>query len=111
MTPASLLPLACATLLSTCQLLLSPDVEDEECGANDWLQLSSGHWMPKLGLGTAGLTDPDVVSRVVSDALTAGYRMIDTADLYENHRQIATALNISLPSLGLGRKVNDSVFF
>ena len=67
--------------------------------------------MPKLGLGTAGLTDPDVVSRVVSDALTAGYRMIDTADLYENHRQIATALNVSLPSLGLERKVNDSVFF
>ena len=66
MTPASLLPLACATLLSTSQLLLSPDVEDEECGANDWLQLSSGHWMPKLGLGTAGLTDPDVVSRADS---------------------------------------------
>ena len=61
MTPASLLPLACAcaSLLSTSQLLLSPDVEDEECGANDWLRLSSGHWMPKLGLGTAGLTDPD----------------------------------------------------
>ena len=54
---------------------------------------------------------PDVVSRVVSNALTAGYRMIDTADLYENHRQIATALNVSLPSLGLERKVYDSVFF
>ena len=69
MTPASLLPLACATLLSTSQLILSPGVEDEECGANDWLQLSSGHWMPKLGLGTAGLTEPNVVARVVSDRL------------------------------------------
>ena len=78
MTPASLLPLACAcaTLLSTSQLLLSPDVEDEECGANHWLHLSSGHWMPKLGLGTAGLTDPDVVSRAelrfVATVMTSG---------------------------------------
>ena len=61
--------------------------------------------------GRDGSDKFEVWSRVVSDALTAGYRMIDTADLYENHRQIATALNISLPSLGLGRKVNDSVFF
>ena len=61
--------------------------------------------------GRDGRDKFEVRSRVVSDALTAGYRMIDTADLYENHRQIATALNISLPSLGLERKVNDSVFF
>ena len=61
--------------------------------------------------GRDGRDKFEVWSRVVSDALTAGYRMIDTADLYENHRQIATALNVSLPSLGLERKVNDSVFF
>ena len=101
MTETDLLLLASAVILPICiaNLLPSPD----ECAADDWLRLSSGRWMPRIGLGTAGLTEPALVERAVSDALDVGYRMIDTADLYENHRQIANALNLTLPRLGLER--------
>ena len=101
MAETDLLLLTSAVILPICiaNLLPSPD----ECAADDWLRLSSGRWMPRIGLGTAGLTEPALVERVVSDALDVGYRMIDTADLYENHRQIANALNLTLPRLGLER--------
>ena len=104
MTKATLLLLTSATFLPYCLAELLPSSHDEnECGSDDWLRLSSGHWMPRIGLGTAGLTEPTLVANVVSDALDVGYRMIDTADLYENHRQIASALNVTLPRLGLER--------
>ena len=109
MTQATLLLFASSALLPFCISHLLPTSHDEEeCGADDWLALSSGHWMPRIGLGTAGLTEPTQVARVVSDALAAGYRMIDTADLYENHRQIATALNATLPRFGLERNQSQN---
>ena len=110
MTQATLLLFASSALLPFCisHLLQSSHDDDEECGADDWLALSSGHWMPRIGLGTAGLTEPTLLARVVSDALAAGYRMIDTADLYENHRQIATALNATLPRFGLERNQSQN---
>ena len=100
---ATLLLLTSVTLLPFCMTQMLPASHEDECGADDWLRLSSGHWMPRVGLGTAGLTEPSLVTRVVADALDVGYRLIDTADLYENHRQIASALNLTLPRLGLER--------
>ena len=109
MTEATFLLLTSAALLPICvPHLLAASHDEDECGADDWLRLSSGHWMPRIGLGTAGLTEPTLVARVVSDALAAGYRMIDTADLYENHRQIATALNATLPRFGLKRNQSQN---
>ena len=96
--------------------------EREACDDKDEegrLRLNNGEMMPVLGLGTAGFTDQPTVSRAVSSALAAGYRMIgedhvlfgqqiklisDTADLYNNHQQIARALSDSLDSLGLKRE-------
>ena len=106
MTETDLLLLTSVVILPICiaNLLPSPD----ECAADDWLRLSSGRWMPRIGLGTAGLTEPVLVERVVADALDVGYRMIDTADLYENHRQIASALNLTLPRLGLERNQSQT---
>ena len=43
------------------------------------------------------------VTKLVHAALSAGFRMLDTADLYYNHRALAAALAISLPALGLTR--------
>ena len=37
-----------------------------------------------------------MVTSAIDTALEAGYRMIDTADLYNNHRQLAEALNTKL---------------
>ena len=84
-----------------CEREVCADKKDEEGS----LRLNNGKMMPVVGLGTAGLTDQPTVSRAVSSALAAGYRMIDTADLYNNHQQIARALNDSLCSLGLKREV------
>ena len=96
--------------------------EREACDDKDEegrLRLNNGEMMPVLGLGTAGFTDQPTVSRAVSSALAAGYRMIgedhvllgqqiklisDTADLYNNHQQIARALSDSLDFLGLKRE-------
>jgi len=39
--------------------------------------------MPKLGLGTFGLRGPDC-ARAVAEAITLGYRHIDTAEMYDN---------------------------
>ena len=80
MTEATLLLLTSGSLfLPFCLAQILPPSHEDECGADDWLRLSSGHWMPRIGLGTAGLTEPDLVARVVADALDVGYRLIDTA--------------------------------
>ncbi len=44
--------------------------------------------MPQLGFGTF-LVDPDEAHRVVTDALEAGYRHIDTAAFYGNEEASA----------------------
>ena len=59
--------------------------------------------MPIVGLGTAGYTDQDLITHTLSTAIRAGYRLIDTADLYSNHQQIAAALGVILPEQGLDR--------
>ena len=43
------------------------------------------------------------VSIAVEAALRAGYRAIDTAAVYRNHREIAASLRRLLPELGLAR--------
>lgn len=43
--------------------------------------LSNGVEMPAVGLGTFLMT-PEQAEQAVYDALTAGYRMIDTAQAY-----------------------------
>ena len=49
-----------------------------------YFPLSDKSKIPPLGLGTfqPEPAPPDVVTRVVLDALEAGYRMIDTAFMY-----------------------------
>ncbi|MGE3954517.1 MAG: aldo/keto reductase [Parachlamydiales bacterium] len=53
--------------------------------------LSDGHTIPALGFGTYQLTGKGC-TQIVEAALEIGYRHIDTADYYENHRAIAPAL-------------------
>ncbi|PUU91170.1 MAG: aldo/keto reductase [Halanaerobium sp.] len=57
-------------------------------------EMKNGNKMPALGLGTSGLKGKEC-TRVVKEALELGYRQIDTADMYQNHRAIAEALNES----------------
>jgi len=50
--------------------------------------------MPVVGFGTYKLTEADVVDPVVK-ALRAGYRLIDTAQVYDNERGVGAALRKS----------------
>jgi 2,5-diketo-D-gluconate reductase A len=53
------------------------------------VQLYNGVAMPQLGLGVFKVDDTE---SVVSDALEAGYRLIDTAASYENEEGVGRAL-------------------
>lgn len=56
--------------------------------------------MPAIGLGTWELRPDDVAQRLVAEALRLGYRLIDTATLYDNERGVGAAVAVS----GLPRK-------
>lgn len=60
----------------------------------EYFELKNGNKIPALGLGTSGLRGEEC-TKVVKQALELGYRHIDTADMYGNHRAIAEALNES----------------
>ena len=53
--------------------------------------LTTGQTMPRLGLGTFGLTGKACV-QTIKTALRLGYTHIDTATMYGNHKQIGQAL-------------------
>jgi len=58
------------------------------------LQLNDGHDIPQLGFGVFKV-DPAETERIVSDALEAGYRHIDTAAIYGNEEGVGRALAAS----------------
>ena len=63
----------------------------------EFITLSNGVRMPRLGYGTLQITDADC-ERCVGDALETGYRSIDTAASYQNEHGIGLALkNAALP--------------
>lgn len=59
-----------------------------------YIKLRSGIFMPQLGFGTAELTGEEG-RRSIEEALEVGYRHIDTADFYGNHREIGAAIQAS----------------
>ena len=58
------------------------------------LKLNDGHDIPQLGFGVFKV-DPDETERIVSDALEAGYRHIDTAAIYGNEVGVGRAIAAS----------------
>ncbi|MGD9498045.1 MAG: aldo/keto reductase, partial [Armatimonadota bacterium] len=55
------------------------------------VELSTGHEMPQVGLGTWKLTGQTCVE-ALGMALEMGYDHIDTADVYGNHREVAAGM-------------------
>ena len=55
------------------------------------IRLSNGIEMPLLGYGVF-LVPPQEAERCVSDALSVGYRLIDTAQAYQNEEGVGTAI-------------------
>jgi 2,5-diketo-D-gluconate reductase A len=60
------------------------------------LQLNDGNRIPQLGFGVFQIEPEDTVE-VVTRALEIGYRHIDTAEMYENEREVGEGLRASGP--------------
>ena len=58
------------------------------------VELSNGVEMPQIGYGVYQVT-PEECERCVSDALSVGYRMIDTAQAYHNEEGVGAAVKKS----------------
>ena len=65
----------------------------------EYVKLNNGVVMPQLGYGVY-LISPDEAERCVSDALKVGYRLIDTAQMYQNEAGVGAAIRKS----GIDRK-------
>jgi len=63
------------------------------------VRLSHRVMMPTLGFGTYGLKG-DLCTESVADAITAGYRLIDTAHVYQNEEAVGAGIKKS----GIDRK-------
>ncbi|MCL2020780.1 MAG: aldo/keto reductase [Betaproteobacteria bacterium] len=70
------------------------------------LPLNDGGHIPQPGLGTWQAA-PDKAAAAVSTALKCGYRLIDTAAIYENEAEVGEGLRAGLEATGLTR---DAVF-
>lgn len=57
----------------------------------EFVTLNNGVKMPKLGYGVYQ-TPQDITKRCVLDAISAGYRLIDTAQAYENEEGVGDAV-------------------
>ncbi|WP_088007753.1 aldo/keto reductase [Indiicoccus explosivorum] len=58
-------------------------------------QLHNGIQMPRFGLGVYKMTDREEALRAMSEAISTGYRAIDTASLYGNEREVGEAVRHS----------------
>lgn len=57
----------------------------------EYVELSNGVTMPKLGYGVYQV-EPAEAERCVADALSVGYRLIDTAQAYDNEAEVGRAV-------------------
>ncbi len=64
----------------------------------NYVKLNNGLVMPQMGYGVYQVT-PEECERCVADALSVGYRMIDTAQAYHNEEGVGRAVKKS----GIGR--------
>ncbi len=57
--------------------------------------LNNGTPMPLLGFGVFQIPDPQECERSVVDAIAAGYRLIDTAAIYQNEEAVGRGIRAS----------------
>ena len=57
-----------------------------------YFELNNGTKIPALGFGVFQVPDPAVCEQAVTDALNAGYRLIDTAAAYMNEQAVGKAI-------------------
>uniref|UniRef100_A0A8R1HYL6 Aldo_ket_red domain-containing protein n=1 Tax=Caenorhabditis japonica TaxID=281687 RepID=A0A8R1HYL6_CAEJA len=65
-------------------------------------KLNTGHHIPLVGFGTYKVTGEHLLP-AIDTALTAGYRLFDTAKYYLNEKELGDALKVLLPKHNLTR--------
>lgn len=60
--------------------------------SDTYLNFSDGHKIPQEGFGTYKVTDQDEMSNAIKTAYETGYRLFDTAQMYNNEEMIGKAL-------------------
>lgn len=75
------------------RILAAPNADTPEKSV-PWVTLNNGLKMPRLGLGTMTLRG-DLGVQCVADALALGYRLIDTAMIYDNERSVGEGIKQS----------------
>lgn len=65
--------------------------------------LNTGQALPAIGFGTFCIQGKEKIFSVLDEALSAGYRLIDTAAVYGNEEDIGESLQALLPRYGLKR--------
>ncbi len=68
-----------------------------------YVKLDSGNKMPMVGFGTFTLTG-DVCRESVEKAIELGYTHIDTAEIYENEKQVGQGIKAGLEKTSLTRE-------
>ena len=64
----------------------------------DYITLNDGNKMPNIGLGVFRLADPKECEELIKYAISVGYRMIDTAQVYGNEEAVGNAIkNCGVP--------------
>ena len=58
----------------------------------EYVTLNNGVKMPQLGFGVYQITDPAQCEQAVKDAVSVGYRLIDTAASYGNEEAVGRAI-------------------
>ena len=61
----------------------------------EYAALNNGIKMPMIGFGVYQITERGATERAVSNALDLGYRMIDTASVYQNEEEVGIAIKNS----------------
>lgn len=61
----------------------------------EFVTLNNGVSMPILGFGVYQIQDPEECERCVLDAISVGYRSIDTAQVYQNEEAVGRAMKKS----------------
>jgi len=84
------------------------DYEEEDCSAGKTservVKLANGVLMPEVGFGTWKITEEKDIFKALDASLGSGYRLIDTAVVYSNHRAISSALAVLLAEHGVSRE-------
>lgn len=65
------------------------------------IKLNSGYEIPLVGFGTYKLTKQEDIDKAVDSALECGYRLFDTAKLYQNEALLGNAFEVFFGTLFL----------